>query len=189
MIQTYDLRFNTGSVKPHVIISQYDTSRIIRFILGFEPTSAELKINGTTMECLVDGNIVEFSFQSTMYVGKWEAEIRCDGNGSVNFVLEVEETPIGENTTVIRNMSLPSKTPLEEPKISLNEDLKEIKEIETDLKEVETDLKENKEVENKEDTDLKEETDEEVETKEAEDIGFLNEKEKENETDFTELAL
>jgi len=92
--QSYNLTFDTGEVKPHIYVSQYDTARVIQFILDFTPTSASVVINGTAVASSIEDNTVSFLFSDTTTIGVRMGELRCDGNGSVNFEIEVESTPL-----------------------------------------------------------------------------------------------
>ena len=92
--QTYNLSFDTGEVKPHIYVSQFDTARVIQFILDFTPTSASVVINGTAVASSIEDNTVSFLFADTSTIGVRMGELRCDNNGSVNFEIEVESTPL-----------------------------------------------------------------------------------------------
>ena len=94
IVQSLKLSFDTGEVKPHIYVSQYDTARVIQFILDFTPTNASVVINGTAVDTALDNNVVSFLFVDTSMVGTRLGELRCDGNGSVNFEIEVESTPL-----------------------------------------------------------------------------------------------
>lgn len=133
IVQSYDLTFDTGNVKPLVIFNKYDTARLIKFILDFEPTNAVLYVNNTTMECSVEGNVVSFLY-SALNVGDSLAELRCDGMGSVNFIIRVEDTPLDDESLLMANLSRMEKTLPSVAEIEPNEKL----EIEEELKEEET---------------------------------------------------
>lgn len=133
IVQSYDLTFDTGEVKPLIVFSKYDTARLIQFVLDFEPTSAELIVNNTTMECDIEGNIVSFLY-SALNVGDSLAELRCDGMGSVNFIIRVEDTPLDDESLLMANLSRMEKTSPSVAEIEPNEK----PEIEEELKEEET---------------------------------------------------
>lgn len=94
IVQSYNLSFDTGNVKPKIFISQFDTGRLIQLILDITPTTASVVIDDTQIESSLDGNVVSFLFADTSEVGIKYGELRCDGNGSVNFEIEIEHTPL-----------------------------------------------------------------------------------------------
>ena len=97
IVQSLKLSFDTGEVKPHIYVSQYDTARVIQFILDFIPTNASVVINGTAVASSIEDNAVSFLFTDTSTAGTRIGELRCDGNGSVNFEIEVESTPLSSS--------------------------------------------------------------------------------------------
>ncbi len=99
MKDIYKLNFDTGKVRPKVVVSQFDNGlRQIVFELYnnddvFIPTSATIELNGIITPTIEDNQvsfIVDTSLTQT--VGKYEGEVRC-GMGTVNFDFIVEETP------------------------------------------------------------------------------------------------
>ena len=130
IVQRYNLSFDTGEVKPIIVFSKYDTARMIELVLDFTPTSAELKVNGTTMECSIENNIVSFLY-SALNVGDMLAELRCDGMGSVNFIIRIEDTPLDDNTLLMANLSRMEQTSPSVAEIKPSEEL----EVEEELKE------------------------------------------------------
>ena len=102
IVQSYNLSFDTGNVKPKMFVSQFDTARLIQLILDITPTNASVVIDDTQIESSLDGNVVSFLFADTSEVGIKHGELRCDGNGSVNFEIEIEYTPL---SSLILSMS------------------------------------------------------------------------------------
>lgn len=102
IVQSYNLSFDTGNVKPKMFVSQFDTARLIQLILDIAPTTASVVIEDTQIESSLDGNVVSFLFVDTSEVGIKHGELRCDGNGSVNFEIEIEYTPL---SSLILSMS------------------------------------------------------------------------------------
>lgn len=131
IVQSYKLSFDTGNVKPKMFVSQFDTARLIQLVLDIAPTNASVVINDTQIESSLDGNVVSFLFTDTSEVGIKHGELRCDGNGSVNFEIEIEYTPLSSLILSMSNYINLDRTSPSVAEIEPNEEL----EVEEELKE------------------------------------------------------
>ena len=134
IVQSYNLSFDTGNVKPKLFVSQYDTARLIQFILDFTPNNASVLINDTQVASEIDNNVVSFLFADTSEVGIKHGELRCDGNGSVNFEIEIEYTPLSSLILPMSNYINLDRTSPRTAEIEPSEEL----ETEEELNEEET---------------------------------------------------
>ena len=132
IVQSYNLSFDTGNVKPKMFVSQFDTGRLIQLILDITPTNASVMINDTQIESSLDGNVVSFLFADTSEVGIMHGELRCDGNGSVNFEIEIEYTPLSSLILSMSNYTNLDRTSPSVAEIEPSEELEEPNEEETE---------------------------------------------------------
>ena len=105
--QTYNLNMIPDKVLPVVNVSQYDSSRTIVFNLfdgeeEYIPTSVSVKIGTTTLSGTISGNSVSFLLPTSLTQNSGEVigELIDVDMGSLNFILNVDSTPIYDwNTT------------------------------------------------------------------------------------------
>ena len=106
--QTYNLNMIPDKVFPIINVSQYDdSSRTIIFNLfdgkdSYTPTSVKVKIGSTEINGTISGNSVSFLLPNTLTQNSGEVigELVDVNMGSLNFILNVDSTPIYDwNTT------------------------------------------------------------------------------------------
>ena len=106
--QSYNLNMIPDKVLPVINVSQYDdSSRTIIFNLfdgadSYTPTSVKVKIGSVEINGTISGNSVSFLLPNTLTQNSGEVigELIDVDMGSLNFILNVDSTPIYDwNTT------------------------------------------------------------------------------------------
>ena len=106
--QTYNLNMIPDKVLPIINVSQYDdSSRTIIFNLfdgenSYTPTSVKVKIGSAEINGTISGNSVSFLLPTSLTENSGEVigELIDVDMGSLNFILNVDSTPIYDwNTT------------------------------------------------------------------------------------------
>lgn len=149
IIQKYNLNDIPEGVKPIVRVSQYDDlSREIVFVC---PNATGIVIDGIDQDVSVSGDEISFviGLELTEFAGIRQGEVRIGDTGSLNFNLEIENTPILLDSRAIQ-YAMKNRPSL--PEIIVREPIKEpiLKPI--DLKDIADDLM-TEELESKEYTD------------------------------------
>lgn len=128
--QKYYLSIEPDKVKPVVRVSQYDdSSRTIVFVIDYEFDDASVYVGEDEIACEIDGNEVSFLIDESLTgtAGERQGEVVCDGVGTLNFVLSVEQTPLSLDLNRLQLMKYDSpsffKPRLEPIKIDLKTDL------------------------------------------------------------------
>lgn len=104
--QRYKLSLETDQVFPVVSVSQYDHNMrtiVFSFEIAYSITSAIIKIGSNTINGTITDNLVSFVVTSdlTENEGRTMSEVVINGGiGSVNFIFEVEKTPLENDADV-----------------------------------------------------------------------------------------
>lgn len=128
--QKYNLSIEPDKVKPVVRVSQYDdSSRTIVFVIDYDFSDASVYVGDDEIACEIDGNEVSFLIDESLTgtAGDRQGEVVCDGVGTLNFVLSVEQTPLSLDLNRLRLMKYDSpsffKPRLEPIKIDVKTEL------------------------------------------------------------------
>ena len=99
--QSYKLNMIPDKVLPVINVSQYDSSRTIVFNLydgedEYTPTSVSVKIGTTTLNGTISSNSVSIVLPSSLMQnsGEVKGELIDAGMGSLNFIFNVDSTPL-----------------------------------------------------------------------------------------------
>ena len=99
--QSYKLNMIPDKVLPVINVSQFDSSRTIVFYLydgeeEYTPTSVSVKIGTTTLSGTISSNSVLIVLPSSLMQnsGEVKGELIDAGMGSLNFIFNVDSTPL-----------------------------------------------------------------------------------------------